>query len=133
MSTTYRDNAIIPQTPAADYSAKKGFLVTIASGTATLSASATVPANGVIVEPNDTTAGYATEKVSVAILGAVKGTVPMRCGGNITAGDRVQQDTDGEILTDAGSGGRVIVGVALQDGVAGENIEVAPLTPTILS
>ena len=133
MSTLYRDNAIIPQTPAANMSDKKGYLVTIDGDEATLSASATTVANGVVIEPNDTAAGYAAEKVSVAILGAVKGTVPMRCGGSITAGARVQQHTDGTILTDAGTSARVIVGVALQDGVAGENIEVAPLTPTVLA
>lgn len=133
MSAIYRDNAIIPQTPAADYTTKKGYTVGIAAGVATISTSATTVVNGVIVDPNDTAAGYAAEKVSVAILGAVKGTIPIRCGGSITAGARVQQHTDGTIITDAGTSARVIIGVALQDGVAGENIEVAPLTPIVLA
>jgi len=84
MSKKYRDDGIIALTPAADYTAKKGYLVTMAGDVATLSASATTPAVGVIVETHETAAGYASEKVSVAILGAVKGTVPMRCGGTIT-------------------------------------------------
>lgn len=128
-----RANAIIPQTPAADYSAKRGYLVNLAAGTATISTSATVVAKGVIVEGNPTTAGYATEQVSVAILGAVKGTVPMRAGGTIAAGAWVQQSTDGTVVTDAGTGARVLVGVAVTGGAAGENIEVAPLSPTTLS
>jgi hypothetical protein len=120
-----RDNAIIPFTPAADYSAKRGYLVDLASDTATISTSATTVAKGVIVEPNDTTAGYATEKVGVAILGAIKGTVPMRLSGTVVKGAFVQQSTDGTVVTDAASGARVIVGVALESGVSGENIEVA--------
>lgn len=129
-----RDNAILPFTPAADYSAKRGYLVTVSGTTATLSASATVVANGVILDPNPTTAGYATEEVTVGILGAMKGTCRMCAGGAITAGARVQQDSDGQVLTDAGSGGRVIVGVALETATAaGDLIEVAPLTPIVLS
>ncbi len=126
-----RDNAVIPLTPAASYIDKKGYLVDIAAGVATISTSATTPAKGVITEPNDTAAGYASEQVSVAILGAVKGTGAMRCGGAITAGDLVCQHTDGTIITDAGSGARTAVGIAIEDGTAGENIEVAPITPRI--
>lgn len=127
----YRDDAVIALTPAADYTAKKGYLVDIASETATVSTSATTPAKGVILDTHETAAGYATEKISVGILGAVKGTVPMRCGGTITKGTLVCQHTDGTIITDAGSGARTAVGIALESGVAGENIEVAPITPRI--
>lgn len=131
MSQLYRDNAIIPQTPAADYSSSKGYLVTIASGTATISSSATVPAEGVILDGNPTTAGYATEKVSVGILGAMKGTCAMRASGTIAAGALVVQSTDGTVITDPESGARVAVGIALQAAVTGENFEVAPITPRI--
>ena len=128
MSKKYRDDGIIALTPAADYTAKKGYLVTMAGDVATLSASATTPAVGVIVETHETAAGYASEKVSVAILGAVKGTVPMRCGGPITKGELVKQNTDGTVIAD-GAGARQVVGVALESGAAGENIEVAARTP----
>lgn len=121
-----RDNAIIPLTPAADYTTKRGYLVTFSGETATVSSSATTIAAGVIVEPNDTSAGYASEKVGVAILGAFKGTVPMRLSGTVTKGALVIQSTDGTVVTDAGSGQRVVVGRALESGVTGENIEVAP-------
>jgi hypothetical protein len=126
-----RDDAVVPFTPAADYTSKKGYLVDLASDTATISTSATTVAKGVIVEGNETSAGYATEKVSVAILGAVKGTVYMRLGGSVTKGAFVQQHTDGTVITDAASGARVIVGVALEGGVAGDNIEVAPISPDV--
>jgi hypothetical protein len=127
-----RADAILPFTPAADYSAKKGYLVTLSGDTATLSASATVRARGVIVEANPG-ADYASEQVSVAILGATEGTVPMKLSGAVTKGDALQQHTDGSVITDAGSGSRVIVGVALEGGVSGDIIEVAPLTPVPLS
>lgn len=133
MSKKYRDDGILPQTPAADYTAKKGYLVNLASGTATISSSATVPAKGVIIEENDTAAGYATEKVAVAILGNVNGSVPMRLSGTVAAGAFVQQAADGTVVTDAGAGARVLVGVAAEAGVSGENIEVFPISPTTLS
>ena len=125
----YNTDGILPQTPAADYSTKKGYLVDLASGTATVSSSATTPAKGVIIDGNDTAAGFASEKVSVAILGNVQGSVPMRASGTITAGDAVQQAADGTVVTDAGTGSRVIVGIAAQSGVTGENIEVFPIGP----
>jgi hypothetical protein len=123
-----RDNAIIALAPAADYKSSKGCLGTFSGDTFTVSSSATTPATGVIIDPNETAAGYAAEKVSVAILGAFKGSVPMRLGGSVTKGARVKQSTDGTVV-DEGSGQRVVVGVALETGVAGENIEVAPFTP----
>jgi hypothetical protein len=126
---TARDNAIIALTPAADYTAKKGYTGTFSSDTFTISTSNTTPATGVILDGNETAAGYATEKVSVAIIGSVKGTIPMRASGTITKGARVQQSTDGTIITDAGTGARVVIGVALESAVTGENIEVAPIGP----
>jgi hypothetical protein len=128
-----RQSAIISLTPAADYTAKKGYLVGHDGTTATVSSSATTRAKGVILEPNRTAAGYATEKVTVALLGSVEGTVPMCAGGAISAGDWVQQDSDGQVVTDAGTGSRVIVGQALEAGVAGDIIEVAPIAPLPLS
>ena len=129
-----REEAIISLTPAADYSAKRGYLVTHDGTTATLSASATVRAKGVILDANPTAAGYANEKVTVALLGSVPGTVLMCASGAIAAGDWVQQDSDGQVLTDAGSGGRVIVGQALEAATAaGDLIEVAPIAPLPLS
>lgn len=116
---------VIPLTPAADYSAKQGYLGTFASDTFTVSASATTPVTGVILE-GATTSGL----VSVGILGNLCGTCRLKAGGTITKGDWVQQHTDGRVVTDAGGGGRVIVGVALESAVANDLCEVALITPT---
>lgn len=129
-----REDGIISLTPAADYTAKRGYLVTHDGSTATVSASATTRAQGVILDGNQTAAGYATEKVPVALLGAYKGTLLMCAGGAISAGAWVQQDTDGQVVTDAGTGSRVIVGQALEAATAaGDLIEVAPIAPLPLS
>ena len=133
MSKAYRSDAVLAQTPAADYKLYKGYLVTLAAGVATVNASTSVLSKCVIIEVNDTTAGFASEKVSVALLCASKGTVPMRLGGTVAAGAFVAQYSDGTVITDAGSGARVIVGIACEGGVAGELVEVAPMAAITLS
>ncbi|HOW64873.1 MAG TPA: hypothetical protein P5186_19915 [Candidatus Paceibacterota bacterium] len=127
-----RSTAIVPRTPAADYSSSDGHLVDLSSGTATISTSATTPAKGIILEGNRSSAGYASETVSIGILGALTGTVRMRASGTIAKDALVQQSSNGTVITDAESGARVIVGVAMEDGISGENIEVAPIAPRII-
>jgi len=133
MSRQYRTNAIIAQTPAADYKASRGYLVDLAAGTATVSSSATIAAKGVILDGIFINAGSTTEKVSVGILGAIAGTVPMRLSGTVAAGAFVVQSTDGTVITDPGTGARNVVGVAIEGGGTGENIEVASITPRYFS
>jgi hypothetical protein len=129
MSSLYsRGNAILPFTPSATHVDKEGYLVTLAVETATISASATVPATGVILDGRPTTG-----KSSIGILGALAGPIRMRASGTITKGDRLQQAADGTVVTDVGAGtGRVVVGVALEAAVTGQLFEVASLTPMIL-
>lgn len=127
-----RADGVISAAGATDLSEKKGYLVTlgVTGGllTATLSASATVPATGVVLD-GDVAAGNS----SIGILGATAGTVRIKTSGAITAGARVQQAADGTIVTDAGAGNaRVVVGVALETAASGDLIEVAPLAPMIL-
>lgn len=130
MSLKSRADGIISLAPATDMSAKQGYLVTHDGTTATLSASATVRANGVILDGGKDS----NSKVTIGLLGAINGTVLMCAGGVISAGAWVQQDSDGQVLTDAGSGGRVIVGQALEAATAaGDLIEVAPCGPLALS
>ena len=121
--------ATLSLTPAADYSASLGYTGTFSGETFTVSSSATVKATGVIIEPNDTTAGYATEKVTIAVLGSFDCPVYMRAGGAITKGAFVVQSTDGTIVTDPGSGARVIVGVAMATCATGESVPVATTSP----
>lgn len=124
MSLKDLTDAVVPFTPAADYTDKQGYLVNLAGDTATISTSATVVVKGVILEGSATTG-----QTSVAILGASPGAVKMKAGGAITKGAFVAQHTDGTIITDAGSGARVIVGVALETAASGDLITVAPITP----
>lgn len=129
MSALYlRETAVIALTAAADYSAGRGKSVTISGDTATLSASATTQASGIILE--GATSG---NQVTVAILGAGGGTVPAKLSGTVTKGDKLQQHTDGTWITDAGTGSRVVSLVALESGVSGDIIEAAMLTPISLS
>lgn len=125
-----QDNAIISQTPSATHVDKEGYLVTMASGTATISSSATVPATGVILEGNDTDG-----KSSIGILGALAGLVRLKTSGAITEGARVQQAADGTVVTDAGTGARVVVGVCVESGGAasGDLTLVATHAPLTLS
>lgn len=135
MSSPYsaRAAAIIPANGATDLTEKRGYLVTLAAVagvlTATLGASATVPAVGVVMD-----GATAVNQSTIGILGAPgTGTVYMKASGAIAAGARVQQAADGTIVTDAGAGNaRVVVGVALEAAVAGDLIEVAPIAPMIL-
>lgn len=126
-----RARPLVAATGATDLTSNKGYTVTLGVTasvfTATLSASATVPATGVVVD-----GGTTSNTSTIAILGA-GAVVWMKTSGAITAGARVQQAADGTIVTDAGAGSaRVVVGVALQTAVSGDLIEVATIAPMIL-
>lgn len=125
MSLLARETPVFPMTPAADYSAKKGYVVTFAADVATLNASATVVAAGVILDGEDTDG-----KCSVITLGA-GASVKMKTGGAITQGALVAQHTDGTVVTDPTTGARVLVGRAMETAASGELIEVAMLGPIV--
>lgn len=129
MSSLYsRGNAILPFTPSATHVDMEGYLVGLAVETATISASATVPAAGVILDGRPTTG-----KSAIGILGALSAPIRMRSSGVIAKGARVQQAADGTVVTDAGPGtARVVVGIALEAAVSGQLFEVASLAPMIL-
>jgi hypothetical protein len=129
MSSLYaRASAVIALTAASDYRNKEGYTVTFSGATATISSSSSAPATGVILEGANTDGD-----TMVGILGSMSGTVRLKTSGAITKGARVQQAADGTILTDAASGARVIIGVALETGVSGDLIEVATFAPLTLS
>jgi hypothetical protein len=121
-----KDLAIIAMTPTADHSAKKGFLVVNSSGSAALNASATVAALGVILD-GETTTG----KDSIGLLGGNLGTVKLKAGGNITLFAKLQQKNDGTVVVDAGSGARVLVGLALEAAATDEIFEAMVFYPII--
>jgi hypothetical protein len=129
MSSLYaRGNPVVPFTPSATHVDKEGYLVDLAGETATISSSASTPVKGVILE------GKATSgKSSIGILGILPAPVRARASGTITKGAEVQQAADGTVVTDAGSGARVIVGVALEDAVSGQLFECALHKPVARS
>lgn len=126
MSSLYsRGNAILPFTPSATHVDLEGYLVTLAGEVATINASATVPATGVILDGTLTTG-----KDAIGILGGLAAPIRMRSSGVIAKGAEVQQAADGSVVTDAGNGNaRLIVGVALEAAVAGQLFEVASHKP----
>lgn len=127
-----RDTGIIKATPAADYSAHEGYGMTLStvSGvlTATVSASATVVIKGIVTE-----AGTVAQGVSLAVPGSAPGGTAVKLSGTVAAGAFIQQAADGTFVTDAGTGARVIVGIALESGVSGDLIEAILQTPVTLS
>lgn len=123
MSKFARDSAVYPFTPSADHTEKQGYLVNLAGDVATISASATVPAEGVILDGEGVTG-----QDSIGILGAIP-PARLKAHDAITKGDRVAQHTDGTVVTDPAAGARVIVGIAMEDAAADELFEVALFTP----
>jgi len=129
-----RDKAVYAFTPATDFGGgdpttnKKGFLVTLANDTATLSASASVHAEGVILDPEGTDG-----KASIGVLGGNIGPVHVRLGGTVAKGAKIQQGADGRVVTDAGAGARVVVGLCLEAGVVGELVEAVLKDPISLT
>lgn len=127
-----RSEGYIKAAAAADYSNNEGYGVNLTSVsgvlTATVSSSATVVIEGIIAE-----AGTVAQTVGVVIPGSAPGSVHVKLSGTVAAGDKIQQAADGTFVTDAGTGARVVVGVALEAGVSGDLIEMAMQTPVTLS
>lgn len=126
-----RTNAIIHLQPAADYKTtnRTGYLVTFTGDVATVIAGATTKPSGVILEPPITT-GTTAETMTVALLGNVAGTVQMKVAVAVTKGGFVETSGAG-MIGPAGTGSTYIVGVALESGIAGDLIEVAPNYPIV--
>jgi hypothetical protein len=123
-----RTNGIIRCTPAADYTEKEGYGVTIAAGVATLSASATVPVEGIILE-----GGTVAQGITVAIPGCFAGGLDVKLSGSVDQHAKIVQAADGTFVTDPGSGARVQIGLLNAAGVSGDLQEALPQTPLILS
>jgi len=129
-----KGNAIFVET-ATDLSALIGKLVTFSAGVPAASASATVPAVGIVLDARKRTVGSTTTyDNSIGILGGIPGTVRAKISSTATAikfGDALQQSTDGTLTNDAGSGARVIVGICaeLNGAVAGDLCDVVLWSP----
>lgn len=123
-----RKEALISLEPAADHSEKSGYFCSIDSaGKAALVAAATTLPTGVIVD------GEATTGRDTVACHNYGGTVLVKLGGAVSAGDRLELTADGDVIEDSGSGARVIVATALEDGADTELIEAFLISPIALS
>ena len=121
--------AIVALTPAADHRTKEGYFVNLdGSGNAAVSSSATTKPFGLILQSENTDGVD-----SVAVCGGNVGVCKVKASGTIAKGAYVQLHTDGSVVTDAGSGARVLVGIALEAAVSGDLIDVVPITPVVYS
>ncbi len=130
MSALYKRAAAIFASTGVDLSAALGKLVTFSAGVPAVSASATVPATGIVIE-----AEVAAKQSSLGVIGALSGTVLAKLSASTAAvaqGDKLQQAADGT-LTKETTGARVTVAVVVDPngGVAGDLVEVALITPVI--
>lgn len=131
-----KGNAIYPEI-ATDLSAAIGKLVTFAAGVPSVSASATVPATGIVLDARTRTAltgGTAKYDNAIGILGLLPGPVRALISAAATPikfGDELQQAADGTLTNDAGAGARLIVGICtdLNGAVAGDLAEVTLFKP----
>ena len=92
-----------------DLSASLGKTITFTAGVPAVSASATVPATGVVLEGN-----VAAKQSSIGILGANLPPVSVLISSTSAAlspGDGLMQAADGTLTKDTGSGARVVCGV----------------------
>lgn len=122
-----QENAVLPFT-GVDLSSARGLLLKEGSGTLAVNDSATAAARAVVLEGNE-----ADEQSSVGVLGALPGVVRLKAGGVITKYNLLQQKNDGTVEADAGSGSRVIVGMACESAVSGDLFEAVTFAPRLAS
>lgn len=119
-----RGIAIIALTPAVDHSEKEGYFVILTAGLPVVSAAVTDVPFGILID------GEAANGVdSIGVCGGNLPTVRVKLSGPVSKGNTLQLHSDGSCVVDAGSGARVVVGQALEDGVSGDLIEAVILTP----
>jgi len=125
------DLAVLPYTPAADHTAKRGFLVALATTIATVSSSATVAAHGIILDGQNPT-GNTNAQDSIGILGGNLGIVKVKAGAAaITKFSLLQQSALGTAEDDDGAGARVVFGRALEAAAAGELFDAIVFNPVV--
>jgi len=134
-----KGNAIYAET-ATDLSAAIGKLVTFTAGAPSVSASATVPAVGIVLDArkrvsvNNTTTYFDN---AIGVLGALPGPVRALISATsapLSFGDTLQQATDGTLTKDVGPGtARVVLAVMtdLNSANPGDDCEVTFITPQI--
>lgn len=119
-----RKEAIIAMTPAVDHSEKIGYFVILTAGLPVVSASAADVPFGVLLDGEE-----ADGVDSIGICGGNFGPAEVKLSAAVSKGDYLQLHSDGSVIEDAATGARVIVALALEDGVSGALIEAVILTP----
>lgn len=123
-----KKEAILPFTPAADHRTYEGYFVDVSASTATVSSSASTRPFGLILE------GENTDGVdSIAVCGGNVGPVKVKSSGTIAQGAYCQLHTDGTVITDATSGARILVCIALEAAVSGDLFDAVLITPVTYS
>jgi hypothetical protein len=102
----------ISATAGGTLTAKEGYFVKQSSGTVVIVAAATDRSAGVLV------AGAASgDECELALPGSIE---LVKLNGTVSKHQEIQVESDGSVIANAGSGGRVIVGQMLEAGVAGD-------------
>lgn len=119
-----RATAIIAMTPAVDHSEKEGYFIILTASLPVVSSAVTDVPFGILID------GEAANGVdSIGVCGGNLPTVRVKLSGTVDKGDTMQLHSDGSCIVDAGTGARVVVAQALEDGVSGDLIEAVILTP----
>lgn len=119
-----RKEAIFKATPAADHSEKEGYFVEGTLASVSVCNAATDIPLGVIVQGEATTG-----QDSIAVCGGNVGTCHVKLTGTVAQGAFLQLTATGTVITDAGTGARVVVARAMEAGVTGDLIEAVLLNP----
>jgi hypothetical protein len=123
-----QSDSIIVSLHAADFTGQDGKFVESASGADTISNAATDIPLGVITE------GLVTRSsMALPSFGGVVKVKLHSTPGTVVRGTYLCLHTDGSVLADPGSGGRVRVARALQAGAASELIDAYLMEPVALS
>lgn len=130
MSKLAKDSGVIALTPTADQTGSRGYFVENSSGSAAICNAATDIPLGVIVDGGLTTGKSAIAIGGGGLIAKVKvGSSP----GTINLGTYLTVKNDGTVIADTGSGARVRVARALEDGAATELIDALIIDPALLS
>ena len=103
---------LISATAGGTLTDKEGYFVKNSAGTVIAVTGVTDRPAGVIV------AGAASgSEVSLGIAGTIQ---PVKLNGTVAKLQEIQVEADGSVIANAGSGGRVVVGMMLEAGVSGD-------------
>ena len=102
---------------------KEGYAVIATAGKAVLVTGATQLSIGVI-----RAGGAIGANSDVALPGSI---APVKLSGTVTKGARLQLAGDGTFVVDATSGARVLAAIALEAGIAGDQVDALITNPIV--